>query len=532
MKQAGTIKVEIVPDGDGARVYARLRAMRGSLPLALNFAFRDVFPEAMAQLESALNGERGDAKWQGSVRKRLRHHWNAQLQSRLAFASRTKGQGKKSSAKPPDPTVFEPTLDTLCSETSDHIVSRFSGEHFRDLMAGRAGVPTFKGGGKSFFAEGRAVSLSGTLSTLRMRFPLWGSGKKATPFKVFTEGNAARATMRQLLLSSGDRENVIELERRVRRKESREQAEFELEQLGAIKMGRVGISYDENRQKWFALISWTRHAPEGYKEGQAAALHLGCQVFLQAATEKGELWQRPGFDILAARARFHGARWRLSKCKRSFGKGSRGHGKKRRELPFTKLSERESQWVKNWIRTMASDLIKWCLLHGVSDLYLEDLSGIRDTFEKETEGDAPEPLKRMIHQWPYYETQQAIERQAAEFGVRCHKTAQAISTHRCPSCGHTDPENVTFTNMLSHDEVRVLNGMLFKRVDKRAWFSCTACKHRGSADVVSCMNHLALVGRDHSFGAMQEASKKRKGIQRKKVASAANGIGVGSDAAE
>lgn len=521
MKQAGTLKVEIIkPTTDTwKRVGDRLRAMRGTLPLALNFAFRDVYPRAMAELEAAQKKEKADQGWQNDVRKRLRFHWSEQLQRRQRFM--TSGR-KPVTIK--DLSVFNPVGDVLCSETSDHIVSRFKGDHFRALLAGRAGVPTFEGGGKSFFSEGRDCVVSGGPSEARLSFPLWGSGSKATEFVVAPSGSSARILWERLVRDFEQREKVVGLERAAKApipkeapqevidqaRRDRDEAAHALIEMKVLKLGKVGIKFDERKRKWFALISWSAYLEEGYQEGQAAAVNFGCHTLIQAMAEDGTTWDRPGRDVQEARLRFSARRWSLAKSKRSHGRGSRGHGKTRRELPMLKLSECESSWVRNWIRTMAADFGKWCVLHRVSDVHLEDLTGIRDTFENQTGGDAPEQLKRLIHQWPYYESQQAIERQLKELGIRCHyKTAQYVS-QRCPSCRHTEADNVKVVNF--GGQPKMIDGELYRKVESRSQFECKSCGLKAAGDVIACANHLIDVGKTHALEKMQEAGRKRSKI--------------------
>jgi len=529
MKRAGTLKLEIIkPDGERwtPRIGPRLRHMRSALPLALNFAFRDVFPSAMAELEATLDGKRdkANAQWRNDVRKRLAFHWARQLERRRDYKPK---RGQR--FEPVDATVFDPVGDVWCSETSDHIVSRFAGEHFKALLAGRAGVPTFEGGGKAFYAEGRKCEASGTPDEARLTVPLWGSGKKATRLVVAPCGNSARALWHRLVADSERREEIVALERAAKTalpkdgteqqiaeaRAERERAAHALIELGALKMGKVGIKYDERKRKWYALISWSEYCEEGYIEGQAAAVNFGCHVLLQALAEKGEIWERTGTDVLVMRRRFQARRWSLGKAKRSHGSGGRGRGVKRRELPLRKLSERETRWVENWIRVTAADFVKWCLEHRVSDVHLEDLSGVREAFERSTGGEAHEELKRLIHNWPYYQAQQAIERQCAEHGIRCHYKAASWDSQRCPSCRHTAPGNVK--TMEVSGATKLIDGDFWRKVEKRSRFECEKCGLKHAGDVITCANHLLDVGKTHALEKMQEAARKRSKIARGSV---------------
>jgi hypothetical protein len=542
MKRAGTLKLEIIKPRDEPwqRVSRRLHALRSALPLALNFALRDVFPAAMAQLESALEKTPADQKWQNDVRKRLAFHWSRQLERRRDYDLKKYPDA--------DATVYAPVGDVLCSETSDHIVSRFKGEHFKALLGGRAGVPTFEGGGKAFFSEGRKCELTGTVDEARISFPLWGSGKSATWFVVAACGGSARVLLGRLLGDAGLRTDVVALERAAKAKlpkdgppkaladakAERERAAHALEEMGAIKLGKVGIKFDERKRKWFVLASWSESAPDRYAAGQAAACNFGARVAIQAMAEDGTTWERSGADVLAMRDRFRARRCALAKAKRCHGSGSRGHGKKRRELPMTRIANAEQRWIQNWIRTTAADFSGWCRTHRVSDVYLEDLSGVRESFERATGGDAPEQMKRLLHEWPYYQTQQAVERRLSEFSIRVHyKSTRGVST-RCPArkadgtpCGCDSPDNVTSVEVAG--QVKAIKNSageleLFKRVERRSRFRCVECGLFAMGDVIACANHLLDVGKTHALEKMQDKARERSKIARGSVGKVAETV--------
>lgn len=545
MKIGGTLKVEIV-DAVGVDIRdirQRFHAMRSTLPLALNFAFRDVYPAAMGQLEDIMNGEKASEAWQNDVRKRLRHHWTLRLEGRKVF--RAKNREAKGASQVEEASHL-PVGDVWCSETSDHIVSRFKGEHLRDMLAGRGSPPESRGSGKAFFAEGRACEVGGGPDVARLKIPLWGMGRKGTELAVAPCGKSAVVLWQRLVKGSDDRPRIVELERvakaRVPKegpesliaeaKAARERAAHELMEMRALKLGKVGIKFDERKRKWFALISWTEHRIEGYVEGQAAAVNFGCHVLIQAVAEDGTTWERAGHDVLASRLNHQAARRRIARCTRSRGNASRGRGVKRREKVMGDRSGDEARFVQNWIRVMAADLGRWCLEHHVSDLYLENLSGIRDTFERKTGGDAPETMKRLIHQWPYHEAQQAIVRQMSEIGVRCHFKVAYLVSQRCPQCLYTSPDNVKTIDL--GGLARIIDGELWRKVEKKTWFKCVECGTSASSDVIACVNHLVDVGKKHALAKMQEKAKERRGKVRRVLGGASGGgpKGSGTVAAE
>ena len=75
-------------------------------------------------------------------------------------------------------------------------------------------------------------------------------------------------------------------------------------------------------------------------------------------------------------------------------------------------------------------------------MYIEDLTGIREAFERATGEKAHEEVKRRIHSWPFHETALAIELEGAQRNIRVHRKSARYVSQRCPDCTHTAPENV------------------------------------------------------------------------------------------
>jgi transposase len=415
----------------------------------------------------------------------------------------------------------------------------------------------------------------------RIALPLWGTGKKVTELIIGPAGGHVRATWRQLVAHFERRDEIVQAEKELeairrteeeksaidtlkakkkieRDKEKRQAIDrlirtiieasnkrmqslrdpIEAKLYGLTKIGRVGVVWKERRRKWFVTISYTRYVPPIETKGQAAAVNFGVNMFLQAFAVDESEFHVDGAQILHKRLAWNAARKRIQKSKRQFGRGSRGHGKKRRELPFTKRQGDESNWTQTFIRQVSADLISWCVHHGVADLYLEDLSGLRDTFEQETEGQAHPEVKRRIHSWPYAETKMAIVREGTQRGVRVHTKGARFVSQRCPSCGHTAPENVQ--EITIPGPVLALQSLgkgrwcetsykqphdLYRRQDKTYRFECVSCGRKGQADIVACLNHLKDVGAiapDDSapLRKMQEAARaavsndKRKKVRR------------------
>ena len=387
----------------------------------------------------------------------------------------------------------------------------------------------------------------------RIALPLWGTGKKVTELIIGPAGGHVRSTWRQLVAHFDRRDEIVQAEKELdairlteaeknaraslkaekraeRDREKRREIEDKIKALvkaskkrmqslrdpiearlyGLTKIGRVGLVWKERRRKWFVTISYTKYRPPIDTEGQTAAVNFGINTFLQAFAVDESSFYIDGAQILHKRLAFNSIRKRVQKSKRQFGRASRRHGKNRRELPLTKRQGDEHNWTQNFIRTIASDLIKWCKARHIADLYLEDLSGVRDAFEQATEGQAHPEVKRRIHSWPYGETRMAILREGMQHGVRVHVKGARFVSQRCPSCGHTDPENVQ--EITIPGPVLALQSLgkgrwrevpftqhqephdLYRRQDKTYRFECKHCGMKGQTDIVACLNHLQDVG--------------------------------------
>jgi IS605 OrfB family transposase len=525
MKHAGTIKLEILgPDGAAwSEVKPRMFALRSTVAQALTLTMQDHHGQALAELRKLWDGiapSKADKAWRGKAEQTLRANWNKVLGQHAEFL-----EGKEGTER-----ACAQVTEYLTAETIDNILARFSGAHFKELIAGRDSLPSFRRG-IAFYARSRACSIGGDPDKARLVFPLWGAGKHATSFVVVPNGNSDRAIWRKLVSDYAQRDRVVLLEKALKEATGakKKAAERTLEKSGLTKMGRVGIVYNERRRKWFATISYMRYQPDASESGQRAAVNFGVNVFMQALAEDGTEWHVDGDQIIATRIRFAQERRQVARSIPFMGTGSKGRGQNRRNLPLIKRRGNESNFVTTYIRQLSASLISWCRRHGVADLHIEDLTDVREQFERQTEGQAHEEVKRRIHAWPFYETALAIKREGDQRGVAVHlKSARYVSQH-CPNCGHTDPQNVqeiqvpTIPIMLTQVGPNKWvsgrsDGVLYRRTEKTTRFECAECHYRGKSDMIACANHLLEVGAKNPMGKMQEKARKRLSSDtRKKV---------------
>jgi IS605 OrfB family transposase len=469
MKLAGTLKCEIIKpiNSDGKSIWnevgPRLMALRKTLAPALTMTMRELYPQAVGVIYLFKSGNKDEARtaqqqWTGLVEKTLRKHWNEELFGRL---NHLKSKLKEEDGEERLKTITSangPIQEYLSSETRHNIISRWKGEPFKDLLVSKVSVPSWTTG-CAFYARNRECPVSGDPDKARLGFPLFGGGNKRTTLVVAPCGDGHEALWKRLV-------------------------------AGEIKLGHVGISYNLRKHKWYALISWLEEREENISGSHVAAVNMGINVFLQAVSDDGSEFHVDGGDILATRRRFYGRRKSIQKSLDKMGRGAHGHGRNRLLRPITNLGDCESRYMSSKCRTVAAELIKWCVRHNIGRLILEDLSRIRETDEAK---DTHEEVKRLIHSWPYAELTAAITRQGAEFGVSIETREAYYNSQRCPICGHTHQDNVRIIED-RRDIMVDSEGRRWERsLSKRSFFTCKKCDFDASGDLVSASNLLQSV---------------------------------------
>lgn len=526
----GTLKVEIIKPESHSWDQAgdRLRLLTWTLGRALNATMSALFRDAVKELEARREGERADTSWQNRAEKTLRESWNEALVKQLESDRKPGRRSRKGELRSIDERNYMPVTEPLTAETVDNILARFTGDHLKDLMALQASFPSFKSS-VAFFSRSRAVEISGSHNRARLSIPLWGQGKGSCTFVVAVEGRSARATWDRLVAGVPERQRVVELEKQialVRKAKSEakkagdagrdtelaeniDALEQALHDLDLYKLGRVGVKYDQRRRKWFALISWSRTGGQRErKSGQTAAVVYGVNTHLFVLAEDGSQWEATGADIIAARRGFQRRRKELQRTLNTHGKGSRGHGKARKYAPILKLAGKESRYVATKVQTLSADLAKWCAEHNVSRVVAVNMSGTRDSFEKRTGGEAHAELKRLIHNWPFYQSSQWSARMLGKIGIAYNEIDRPKSFgSTCPCCGHVDKENIS-EQPGRIVEVRVIDGQAFERRQKWQRFECKKCGLRTSLEAAEAAHLLVSAGANHSLEKTQRDAVK------------------------
>jgi IS605 OrfB family transposase len=517
MKIAGTLKLEIIKpiNTTWEKAGDRMRILSRTLAPALSCTQRLLWPGLHFGLE-AIRTKQPEAKqaMQNAMvplRKTLKKTWNEEIAKFQAYAASQELKYEES--------AFAEVIDCQASETEDYIISRWTGDHLKDLLANRSSVPSWTSP-CAFFMEGRHCEVSGPAKQARIRIPLWGAGKKATEFAVAPCGHGHMALWDRLTggqVLEGERARLARALKEAKKTKSPNAASIlhQLEKLEVIKLGKVGVVYNDRKRKWYALVTWTQQRPEIQAAGELSAVcNFGVNRFLMVVAEGGKvIHDESGQHILAVRKRFSHRRRELQKAINTMGSGSKGRGVKRRMKPITDLEDKEQRFCDTASKQIAAEIAQKCRDHGIGTLYIEDLTGIRDSFERETLGEAHESLKSYIHSWGYFKLQQHLDRACELVGTNVKLKPAYYVSQDCPDCGHRSPDNIKRRAPKKSGAFMEHHGRLFYDFEEpRVFFECGKCGQRADGDLVACTNHLKHLGFKASIKHVQSERFKETGL--------------------
>lgn len=257
------------------------------------------------------------------------------------------------------------------------------------------------------------------------------------------------------------------------------------------RLGEVKISEDRQRPgRWYARLAYKR-AIDQKSGGKAAAINKGMVTFLAGVTETGEQWIHDGDDIAAYLAQIQARR---KKHQRQVKASARiGHGRVRTLRPIEHLSGKAERWRETRCQVIARRFVDWLVKEGVTRLYIDDFSGIRDT--------PPEALKNgqwiweRIQEWPYYQLEMRIGSCCEEMGIETIRRNPNGISSRCSYC--------------SSKQVSVVARKII----------CQDCKKQRHLDVSAAAVNLQLGERERSGEKPleeEDLSRKRSGAKAKK----------------
>ncbi len=252
------------------------------------------------------------------------------------------------------------------------------------------------------------------------------------------------------------------------------------------RMGALQITEDRLRPgRWYVRIAYRRRV-DSLTGGRAAAINKGMVCFLAAVTDSGTQWLYDGDDIAAFLAQTQARRRRYQRQVRASARI--GHGRVRTLRPIEHLSGKAERWRETRCQTIARRFVTWLSKEGVTRLYVDDFSGIRDTPPELLE--QGEWIWQKIQEWPYYQLQMRISSCCEEAGIAVIvRSPQGIS-QQCSYCG---------SRKVSFNKRRI---------------SCLECKRSRHWDVSAATVSLLSGERERSSGEdgqSAETSQKRGG---------------------
>jgi IS605 OrfB family transposase len=199
---------------------------------------------------------------------------------------------------------------------------------------------------------------------------------------------------------------------------------------------------------WYIHLSLTVAAERGRKPEKVMGIDLGL-IDLLVASAGGRTLFFSGGGLAYVRRRYADLRRKLQKA-----------GAHR---ALKKLGGKERRWVTDVNHKISRAVIEFALLHGVTKIRMEDLTGVRwtDRQSKKQRRD----LGRSLHYWPFYQLQQFIEYKAALAGIEVEYVNRDRTSLTCSRCGE------------------VVGGR-----PKGRWFICPRCGRRKHVDVNAADN--------------------------------------------
>lgn len=174
------------------------------------------------------------------------------------------------------------------------------------------------------------------------------------------------------------------------------------------------------RGSWYAMLSVTREVPD-VESTQRIGIDRGQNNLAVAATVGGRCLFFSGKEVMHRRRQFQQIRKELQAA-----------GKYR---AVKKLERRESRWMCEVNHTISRRIVRFAESVG-ADVYLEDLSGIRQTSKQRKKNRSDAGTSR--HTWAYYDLETKLSYKLALQGRQTHKRPAAYTSKSDHRTGRLD----------------------------------------------------------------------------------------------
>ncbi len=312
---------------------------------------------------------------------------------------------------------------------------------------------------------------------------------KTTDSRFYLSFSLRSAEARRTASPTGDIERKKEFSIPLIARDEYMREALSLVTLDSARLGALQITEDRLRPgRWYVRIAY-RRAVTSVTGGKAAAINKGMVCFLAGLTETGSQWIYDGDDIAAYLKQIQSRRQQYQRQVRASARI--GHGRTRTLRPIEHLSGKAERWRETRCQTIARRFVDWLVKEGVTRLYLDDFTGIRDA--------PPETLEQgqwiwtRIQEWPYYQLQMRISSCCEEVGIETIvRSPQGISSS-CSFCG---------SRLVTIDKRRI---------------RCSECKKSRHLDISAAAINLQSGERERFGGGPEESADSGRKRGKKKV---------------
>lgn len=215
---------------------------------------------------------------------------------------------------------------------------------------------------------------------------------------------------------------------------------------GEYKVCASKLIYDKRKKEWCLNLTYRfeRETPNTYNldKEKILGIDLGVVMPLCASVYGSEdRLKTNSKEIDEFRARVEARRSSLKSQTKECGNGRIGHGRKTRCKPANLIGDKIARYRDTKNHTYARMLINYAIENGCGTIQMEDLTGISEDKEKDSNEEEKKTRKPFLKNWSYYDLQQKIISKAKESGIDVVKIKPFYTSQRCSKCGYIDKNN-------------------------------------------------------------------------------------------
>ena len=302
--------------------------------------------------------------------------------------------------------------DTVCSPLSKYKIRGLtSGNKWRDVINGKASLPTFR--------LGMSIPI-GCHKAEQRRLERMANGDVELDLMISLKPYP-RVVLQTGKLDGGPRAILDRL----------------LDGADGYRQRCLEVKHEESTNRWWLYVTYSfpASAKQELSHERIVGADLGFSCPLYAAVNNGHArlgWRH--FAGLAARIRslqtqvMARRRNMLTGGKSSLSAGTArsGHGRKRKLRPIEQLEGRIGHAYSTLNHQLSSTLIDFAKNNGAGVIQIEDLSGLQEKLTGTFLG----------ARWRYHQLQEYVAYKAKEAGIEVRKVNPRFTSRRCSKCGY------------------------------------------------------------------------------------------------